>query len=200
MLAGVGGIDAVLLVVAADESRDAADARALRHLPAAARAARRRRPHEVPISPTPTRARWSGSTSPSSCTGSFLDDAPVIAVSARTGDGLDALRDAIAARWPIAVPARGRRRRRAPAHRPRVLDEGLRHRRHRHARRRAASPWTTSWWSLPGGRDGKVRGVQVHGARRDRRDGRTARGAQPRRRRGRATSSRGQTLLPRRAR
>ena len=46
MLAGVGGIDVVLLVVAADEVGDAADARALRHLPAARRAARGRRPHE----------------------------------------------------------------------------------------------------------------------------------------------------------
>jgi selenocysteine-specific elongation factor len=78
MLAGVGGIDAVLLVVAADESvmpqtREHFDICRLLHVPAA---------------------------------GSFLDGAAIVEVSAKTGEGLDALREELGA-LAARVPARG---------------------------------------------------------------------------------------------
>ncbi len=107
MLAGVGGIDCVLLVVAADESvmpqtREHFDiCRLLRH------AARHRRADQVRCRRrrhARAGARW---RSRELVAGSFLEGAPVVAVSATTGEGLDALRAALAAA-ARAGAARGR--------------------------------------------------------------------------------------------
>ncbi len=187
MLAGAHGIDAVALVVAADESVmpqtrehfhicrllgvprglvvltkcDAADAdsQAIAELEARELVA-----------------------------GSFLESAPLVRVSARTGEGLPALREALLAlaRESPPRPSVGAA---AAARRPGLLDEGLRHRGHGDARRRRAGDGR-------GGRGAALRapgaGARPAGARRDgragggrdahrREPGRRGRGARPRR-------------------
>ena len=87
----------------------------------------------------------------------------MVAVSARTGEGSTRC----ARRSPAQADAcrrAARRRRRAPADRSRVLDEGLRHGRHRHAGVGPHRASTTSWRCCPAAAGVKVRGVQVHGA------------------------------------
>ncbi len=95
MLAGVGGIDAVLLVVAADESvmpqtrEHFAICRLLR-IPRGVIAITKKDlvdAETLAVAQMETRDLVAGSP---------LADAPVVAVSARTGDGLDALRAALA--------------------------------------------------------------------------------------------------------
>ena len=51
-----------------------------------------------------------------------------------------------------------------PAHRPRLLREGLRHGGHRHADFRLGGARSRRWRSTPPGRRLRVRGVQVHGS------------------------------------
>jgi len=94
MLAGAAGIDVLLLVIAADESIKPQDARALRHLPFAGSEA------------------WRGALTKSDMVdnetmelvrmeaeeflrGSFLEKAPLVAVSAKTGAGLGELKKAL---------------------------------------------------------------------------------------------------------
>ncbi len=107
MLAGVGGIDLVLLVVAADESvmpqtREHFD---ICRLLGVGRGL---------VVVTKTDAAEPGMTElvieevRELVAGSFLEGAPIVPVSARTGEGLDALRQAIAA-LARAVPTRNDR-------------------------------------------------------------------------------------------
>ncbi len=107
MLAGVGGIDLVLLVVAADESvmpqtREHFD---ICRLLGVGRGL---------VVVTKTDAAETGMTAlvmeevRELVAGSFLEDAPIVPVSAHTGDGLDVLRRAIAT-LARAVPARNDR-------------------------------------------------------------------------------------------
>ncbi len=94
MLAGVGGIDLVLLVVAADESvmpqtREHFDICRLLHVPAGVIALTK---SDRADADTLELARLDVRDL---VAGSFLEDAPIVAVSAKTGDGLDALRAAV---------------------------------------------------------------------------------------------------------
>ncbi len=104
MVAGATGIDLVLLVVAADEGRDAADARAPRDLLAARhpRTAWWRSPRTTSRSATsPTLAE---AEVRALVDASALAGAPIVRVSAQTGAGLDALRAALDARGSAAPP------------------------------------------------------------------------------------------------
>src|SRR6476619_5170982 len=96
MLAGVGGIDAVLLVVAADESvmpqtREHFAICRLLEIPAGVIALTK-----ADLADADTAAVASAEVR-ELVAGSALADAPVVPVSARTGEGLDRLREAIAA-------------------------------------------------------------------------------------------------------
>ena len=64
--------------------------------------------------------------------GSFLDHAPMLAVSSKTGEGLDALRDVLASVGSELKMRRVDGAARLPV--DRVFGEGLRHSGHRHAR------------------------------------------------------------------
>ena len=96
MLAGVGGIDCVLLIVAADESvmpqtREHFDICRLLRIPRGLLVITK-----IDLADAETRALVREETE-ELVKGSFLEGAPVLEVSARTGEGLDALRAAIAA-------------------------------------------------------------------------------------------------------
>ncbi len=134
MLAGVGGIDLVVLVVAADESvmpqtREHFDICRLLRVPAGLVALTK---SDLADADMLEIARLEVQEL---VAGSFLDGAPIVPVSSRTGAGLDAFRTALRT---AAAGVRGRTvdSHRAAADRPRVLDERLRHRGHRHARLR----------------------------------------------------------------
>ncbi|HJZ76428.1 MAG TPA: selenocysteine-specific translation elongation factor [Vicinamibacterales bacterium] len=107
MLAGVGGIDMVVLVVAADESvmpqtREHFDICRLLRIPAglvALTKADLADPDMLELARLEVRELVAGS---------FLDGAPVVPVSAKTGDGVDALRAALAG-VSRAADARGHR-------------------------------------------------------------------------------------------
>jgi selenocysteine-specific elongation factor len=96
MLAGVGGIDCVLLIVASDESvmpqtREHFDICRLLRIPRGIIVLTK-----SDVTDADTRALVRQDVA-DLVSGSFLEHAPVIEVSATTGDGLDRLRDAIAA-------------------------------------------------------------------------------------------------------
>ena len=148
MLAGVTGIDAVVLVVAADESvmpqtREHFDICRLldvRHGLVALTKADLVDEDTLELATLEVRDLVRGS---------FLEDAPVVPVSSTTGRGLDQLTAALAdlaARVPVR-PGSGHR---AVAGRSRVLREGLRHRGHGDARGRAASASTMTSCCCPG--------------------------------------------------
>ena len=95
MLAGVGGIDLVVLIVAADESvmpqtREHFDICRLLHVPAGVIALTK---SDLADADTLELARMEIREL---VAGSFLDGAPIVPVSAKTGEGLDALRVALA--------------------------------------------------------------------------------------------------------
>jgi len=95
MLAGVGGIDCVLLIVAADESvmpqtREHFDICCLLRIPRGMIVLTK-----TDLADADTRALVRQDVA-TLVKGSFLESAPVIEVSSTTGDGLDRLRDAIA--------------------------------------------------------------------------------------------------------
>ena len=145
MLAGVGGIDLVVLVVAADESvmpqtREHFDICRLLHVPAGLVALTKA---DLVDADTLELARLEVREL---VAGSFLEGAPIVPVSAKTGEGLDALRAALADDEPARASAARPTAVDAAADRSRVLDEGLRHRRHRHARVGTRSRPTPSWW------------------------------------------------------
>jgi len=96
MLAGVGGIDCVMLIVASDESvmpqtREHFDICRLLHIPRGIIVLTK-----ADASDQDTRALVRQDVA-DLVKGSFLEQAPVVEVSANTGEGLDALRSAIAA-------------------------------------------------------------------------------------------------------
>jgi selenocysteine-specific elongation factor len=95
MLAGVGGIDLVMLIVAADESvmpqtREHFDICRLLHVPAGLIVLTKA---DLVDAETLELARMEVREL---VAGSFLDRAPIVPVSAKTGEGLDALRAALA--------------------------------------------------------------------------------------------------------
>ena len=95
MLAGVGGIDLVMLIVAADESvmpqtREHFDICRLLRVPAGLVALTKA---DLVDADTLELARMEVREL---VAGSFLDGAPIVAVSAKTGEGLDAIRAALA--------------------------------------------------------------------------------------------------------
>jgi selenocysteine-specific elongation factor len=107
MAAGAGGIDVVLLVVAADEgvmpqTREHLDICRLLGVPRGLVAVTKSDllaelgPEWLPLLEADVRA---------AAKGTFLEDAPIVPVSARTGDGLPALRDALA-KLAAEVPER----------------------------------------------------------------------------------------------
>ena len=139
MLAGAHGIDAVAPGGGGRRVGDAADARALPHLPPA----RRSRAASSSLTKCDARRRRHARRSPSSRRASSWRArssraGPSLRVSARTGEGLAALRAALLALAREAPPRAGRGPP-AAAGRPRLLAEGLRHRGHRDARRGRAS-------------------------------------------------------------
>ena len=105
MLAGVGGIDLVVMVVAADESvmpqtREHFDICRLLHIPAGLIALTKSDladPEMLELARLEIRELVAGS---------FLEGAPIVPVSARTGEGLDAFRAAL-----VDVSRRARERR-----------------------------------------------------------------------------------------
>ena len=181
MLAGVGGIDLVLLVVAADESvmpqtREHFDICRLLHVPAGVD-----RADQVRSRRRAKRSSWRRSKCASWSPDRFSSDAPLVPVSARTGEGLDELRAGASSGSGLGGEGPVRRRPRAPADRSRLLDQRIRHRRDRHAgvrphsrRRSAGGPAVRS-----AGRP--VSRARRPGARQPERGGgrRPARGRQP---------------------
>ena len=111
MLAGAGGIDLVMLVVAADESvmpqtREHFDICRLLHVPAGLIALTK---IDLADADLQTLAALEARELTS---GSFLDAAPIVGVSSRTGEGLDALRAALveaARRAPVRHTERATR-------------------------------------------------------------------------------------------
>src|SRR3954471_11256302 len=90
MLAGIGGIDLVVLVVAADESvmpqtREHFDICRLLHVPTGLVALTK-----IDLA-APDLQTLSALEARELTAGSFLADAPIVSVSARTGEGLDTL-------------------------------------------------------------------------------------------------------------
>ncbi len=161
MLAGVGGIDCVMLIVACDESvmpqtREHFDICRLLHVPRGIVALTK-----ADLVDAETRGLVREDVA-ELVAGSFLEGAPVVEVSATTGDGLDALRAAIAAAAAHVAsrPAGG------PARLP--IDRAF-------SMKGFGTVVTGTLVSgrvrvddelalVPGGRVVKVRGVQVHGA------------------------------------
>jgi selenocysteine-specific elongation factor len=160
MLAGVGGIDCVLLIVAADESvmpqtREHFDICCLLRIPRGIVVITK-----SDLADADTRALVRQDVA-ELVKGSFLEPAPVIDVSATTGDGLDRLRDAIASQVAQV--------------RPRPIDSGARLPIDRAFSMKGFGTVVTGTLVAgrirvddqlivqPGGRPVKVRGVQVHG-------------------------------------
>ena len=160
MLAGVGGIDCVLLIVAADESvmpqtREHFDICRLLHIPRGILVVTK-----ADLADDETRAIVRQDVL-ELVAGSFLDGAPLVEVSSTTGQGLDALRAAISAQGAAASrrPAEGAAR--LPIDRAfsmkgfgTVVTGTL-------VAGRIATD--EEFVILPGARKVKVRGIQVHG-------------------------------------
>jgi selenocysteine-specific elongation factor len=164
MLAGAGGIDAVMLIVAADESvmpqtREHFDICRLLHVQQGMVVITKR---DLVDADTGQLVRLEVREL---LEGSFLEDAPVIDVSARTGEGLDELRAALTA---LAGTTR-RRRADSPARLP--IDRAF-------TMQGFGTVVTGTLVAgrigvedelalVPGDRRVRVRGLQVHGKRRD---------------------------------
>ena len=160
MLAGVGGIDCVMLIVACDESvmpqtREHFDICRLLHVPQGIVVLTK-----ADAADADTRALVRDEVS-ELVAGSFLEGAPVIEVSAKTGDGLDALKEAIRA----AAVKVGRRPLEGPVRLP--IDRAF-------TMKGFGTVVTGTLVSgrarvdedlsiVPGDKAAKVRGVQVHG-------------------------------------
>jgi selenocysteine-specific elongation factor len=163
MLAGVGGIDAVMLVIAADESvmPQTREHFAICRLLQVRFGVIALTKSDLVDADTLELARLEAREL---VAGSALSDAPMVAVSAKTGQGLNALRDALAA-VASAVPER------SPVGPPRLPIDRV------FSMRGFGTVVTGTLASgtiradeelvlLPSGRRVKVRGVQVHGAAR----------------------------------
>jgi selenocysteine-specific elongation factor len=163
MLAGVGGIDLVLFVVAADESvmpqsREHFDICRLLRVPTGIVAVTK-----TDLADSDTLELVKAEVG-DLVAGSFLESAPVVAVSAKTGQGLDALRAALVAAAGVVGGRDTNRPARLPIDRVfsmkgfgTVVTGTL-------VSGRIAVDEELS--ALPGSRTVKVRGLQVHGARR----------------------------------
>jgi len=187
MLAGVGGIDLAMLVIAADEGVMPQTRRTSRYLLSPPYSNRPGRPDEIDMVETD----WVELVRDDVATlvrGTFLEGAPVVPVSAKTGAGSTSC-----ARRCGGSPRRCRARHRpaaAAAHRSRVHDQGLRHRRHGHAGRGRARRGRPRR-GLSRGLVAKIRGSRRTGtpssarwraAHRGESPGPRARGRRPRRR------------------
>ena len=161
MLAGVGGIDLVLFVVAADESvkpqtREHFDICRLLEIPRGIVALTKADLADDDLLDL-VRLEVEELVA-----GSFLEGAPMVAVSSITGAGLEELREELA-RAAAAVRGAQRRGPFPAAHRSRLFRERLRHGGHRNADlRRGGREQEVELY--PAGRRLRVRGVQVHGA------------------------------------
>ncbi|MGH9144850.1 MAG: selenocysteine-specific translation elongation factor, partial [Vicinamibacterales bacterium] len=163
MLAGIGGIDLVVLVVAADESvmpqtREHFDICRLLHVPAGVIALTKA---DLVDADTLELARMELREL---VAGSFLEAAPIVPVSARTGEGLDTLRAALVKGSRDASGRKAAAVTRLPIDRVfsmkgfgTVVTGTL-------VSGRVAAD--TELVVVPGGRHVKVRGVQVHGEKR----------------------------------
>ena len=174
MIAGATGIDLFLLVDRRPGGRSAADTRAPRGAAAARRRPRSRRRHEGRRG-----RRGDARSSRSTRRASWCPTAEVVAVSAKTGTGLDELRAALA-RVEVAE--------RRPDAATRLYVDRVVHAPRRRARSRPErsgrerSPPATCCAVEPAGRTVRVRSVQVHDAAgRARRSRPTRRGQPPRR-------------------
>ncbi len=161
MLAGASGIDLVLLVVAADESVRP-QTREHFHICRLLGLTR----GVIALTKTdiadPELAELAADEVREFTKGSFLEGAPIVPVSARTGDGVPALVEALRAA-AVALPERGVVRPGAPAggplvHGPRVRDGG-----DGDADRRSSIRTGDELELLTARRRVKVRGLQVHG-------------------------------------
>ena len=161
MLAGVGGIDVVLFVVAADESikpqtREHFDICRLLGIPRGIIALTKADlvdPDLVGL----VRLEMEDLVA-----GSFLEGAPIVPVSSVTGAGLDDLRKD----WPeraVSVPEKNAGGPFPPAHGPRVFRQGFRHGGDGHADFGIGGK-EQEVQLYPSGRTLRVRGVQVHGS------------------------------------
>ena len=101
--------------------------------------------------------------------GTFLAGAPIVPGVVEDGRGAARAARGARATWPRRCPRKDPDQHRAPADRPRLHRQGLRHRRHRHARWRGASRSTSRSRSFREALQAKVRGLQVHGHAGDRR-------------------------------
>ena len=161
MLAGAHGIDAALLVVAADESvmpqtREHFEICRLLGIPRGLVALTK-----CDLADAELQAAAELETR-ELVAGSFLEGQPVVRVSAVTGEGLDALRRALLALARETPPRSSEGLLRLPVDRVFSI-EGLRHGRHGDARRRRAAVRARSWRCCLPGRRARVRGLQVHG-------------------------------------
>ena len=132
MLAGVGGIDLVVLVIAADESikpqtREHFDICRLLGIPRGIVAITK---SDLVDSDVLGLVRLEVEEF---VRGSFLEGAPIVPVSATTGAGLDSFKQELL-RVAEDCPSERCHAALSPADRPRFLDEGFRYCRHRHAR------------------------------------------------------------------
>ena len=138
MLAGVGGIDLVMLIIAADEgvmpqTREHLAICQLLRIPSGLvvlTKADLAEPEWLELVQEDVRGFLRGT---------FLDGAPILPVSAKTGQGLPALREALTA-LARAVPSARDRCHLPPADRPRLHDPGVRHGGDRHGGGRPAHP------------------------------------------------------------
>jgi selenocysteine-specific elongation factor len=161
MLAGVGGIDLVLLVIAADESvmpqtREHFDICRLLQVRSGLVVLTKA---DLVDAETLELARVEAGEL---VAGSSLQDAPILAVSSKTGEGLDALRAALVEAAASAPPRGGEGAPRLPVDRVfsmrgfgTVVTGTL---------TAGSIQADTELVALPGGRRVKVRGIQVHGS------------------------------------
>ena len=153
MLAGIGGIDLVLLIIAADESvkpqtREHFD---ICRLLSVQRGITVLTKSDLVDPETLEVVRMEVAEY---LQGSFLDpaSAPIVAVSSKTGEGLDELKRELA-RLAAEAPAKDAERGVAPAHRSRLHHERIRHGHHRDADFRQRRAKTTSSKFIRAARD-----------------------------------------------
>ncbi len=159
MLAGAGGIEAVLLIIAADES---VKPQTREHFDICRLLGIERGVIVLTKADIATAEQIAAASEDvrALCAGSFLDDAPVVLVSARTGQGFDALKNALANLAEHALPRDEKGVARLPVDRSFAL-KGF------------GTVVTGTLWNgtlrvgdtvqtQPGKREARIRGLQVH--------------------------------------